>query len=70
MESSIPKEYAKMKINKLERKLRKAMLEAAKKHVGKKKVTLNSKPWMTDEIKEAIRERNQMRKTVGQNREE
>ena len=70
VESSIPKEYSKMKINKLERKLRKAMLEAAKNHVGKKKVTQNSKPWMTDEIKEAIRERNQLRKTVGQNREE
>ena len=31
VESSIPKEYSKMKINKLERKLRKAMLEADQK---------------------------------------
>ena len=70
VESTIPKEYSRMKINKLERKLRKAMLAAAKKHVGKKKITQNTKPWLTDEIKEAIRNRNVLRKTVSQNREE
>ena len=44
VESIIPKEYSKMKINKLERKLRKAMLAASKKHIGKKKITENTKP--------------------------
>ena len=59
-----------MKINKLERKLRKAMVEASKKHIGKKKVTQNNKPWLTEEIKESIKNRNQLRKTVHNNREE
>ena len=64
VESIIPKEYSKMKINKLERKLRKAMLAASKKHIGKKKITENTKPWLTDDIKEAIRNRNELRNKV------
>ena len=58
IEDKIPKEYATMKVNKLERKLRKAMQAAAKKHIGKKKITENTKPWLTEEIKEAIKNRN------------
>ncbi len=44
VESTIPKEYSKKKINKLRRKLRKAMLAASKKYVGKKKITEKTKP--------------------------
>ena len=59
-----------MNINKLERKLRKAMLESTKKNIGKKKVAINSKLWMSEEIKEAIKNRNELRKEIGHKREE
>ena len=70
VESKIPKEYSRMNFNKLERKLRKAMLDSAKKNIGKKKVTIKSKPWMTEEIKEAIKNRKELRKEIGHKREE
>ena len=50
-----------MSIDKLERKLRKAMLDSAKKNIGKKKITLQTKPWMTEEIKESINKRKKLR---------
>ena len=58
------------KVNKLERKLRKAMVSVANKHVGKKKITQHTKRWLTEEIKEAISNRNELRKTVCQNRQQ
>ena len=70
VEDSIPKTYDKSSINKLEKKLRKAMISSANKNIGKKKITMKSKPWMTSEIKAAITKRNELRKTVAQNRKE
>ena len=70
IENKIPKNYQRMKIDRLEKKLRKNILKSANKNIGKKKVSYQSKPWMTSEIKEAIRKRNELRKTVSQNREE
>ena len=70
VEDSIPTTFDKSSITKLEKKLRKAMTNSANKNIGKKKITMKSKPWMTSEIKEAITKRNELRKTVAQNREE
>ena len=70
VEDAIPKNYNKMSINKLEKKLRKSMTNSANKNIGKKKVTTQTKPWMTDQIKESINKRNELRKTVAQNRKE
>ena len=68
MEKQIPKNYQRKSIDKLEKKLRKSITAAAMKHIGKKKVDRKNKSWMSDEIKEAIRERNELRKTISQNR--
>ena len=46
------------------------MLNAAKKHVTKKKVTSTTRTDLTPEIKEAIKRRNQLRKTRAANRKE
>lgn len=70
IEESIPTNYRKTKANKLEKRFRKLVLAAARKHVGKKKVTDKAKCWMTADIKEAIKRRNELRKTVANNREE
>ena len=66
----IPKIYPATSLNKLEKKLRKAIIKSAKKHVGKKKITVKSKSFITPEIKAAIHQRNQLRDTIGQNRDE
>ena len=70
VEDTIPKTYDKPSINKLEKKLRKAMTNSANKNIGKKEITTKSKPWKTSEIKDAIAKRNELRKTVAQNRKE
>ena len=70
VEDAIPKTYDQSSINKLEKKLRKAMISSANKNIGKKKITMKSKPWMTNEIRDAITKRNELRKTVSQNRKE
>ena len=59
-----------MSVNKLEKKLRKTILKSAKDHIGKKKITQHTKAWMSPEIKESIKKRNDLRKTVAQNRTE
>ena len=67
----IPNNYeVKKNVNKLEKKLRKAILKAAGKHIGKKKVNENTKSYLTQEVKEEIKKRNALRKTVGNNRNE
>ena len=76
IEKNIPTTYMKRKnpsqkyINKLEKKFRKITIKAANEYVGKKKVGRESRCWLTPEIKEAIEERNQLRKTFAANREE
>lgn len=50
--------------------LRKSTIKAAEKHIGKKKVRNRTKPWLTDEIKDEIKRRNQLSKTIRTNREE
>ena len=57
-------------INKLEKKFRKLITNAANKNIGKKKISNNTKPWMTTKIKDSIKVRNELRKTVQQNRGE
>ena len=52
------------------KKFRKIILKAANHHIGKKKVSPQNRCEMTTEIKEAIKKRNRLRKTVGRNREQ
>jgi hypothetical protein len=70
VERKIPANYKKKNINKVEKLLRKAIIKAANKHIRKKKVTENTKSYLTDEIKEEIKKRNHLRKTIASNREE
>ena len=50
---------------KMERELNSKIVKAANLHVGKKKISENNKPWMTDEIKDAITERNRLNRSTG-----
>ena len=70
VESKTPVNYRKKNINKIEKLLRKAILKAANKHIRKKKITETTKCYLTEEIREEIKKRNQLRKTVAVNREE
>ena len=69
IDNNLPKKYRRKNINKLEKILRKNILKAADKHIGKKKCSPQNKCWMTDEIKEAIHRRNQLRKRMPETRE-
>ena len=46
------------------------MLSAAKSFVGKAKTKSNGKSWMTREVREAVKRRNSLRRTISANREE
>ena len=70
IEKNLPSRYQRKNLNKIEKRLRKAILKSANKHVGKKKVAQRNRCEMTEEIKEAIRKRNHLRKSVATNREE
>ena len=70
VEKNLPKNPDKLDINRLEKKFRKSILKSAKKNIGRKKIDQKTKSWMTADIKEAIKARNELRKTVGQNRKE
>ena len=62
LESKIPQRYNHMNVNKLEKKLSKMITETAQTHIGKKRITKKSKCWMTEPIKEAIKQRNDLKK--------
>ena len=72
IERNIPDNYERrMNVNKLEKKPRKIILKAAGKHIGKKKITENTKSYLTPEVKEEIKRRNALRKTLSRdNRQE
>ena len=70
VEQKIPANYAKKNINKMEKILRKAITKAANKYIRKKKVTENTKCYLTEEIRAEIKKRNTLRKTVAANRDE
>ena len=71
VERNVPAYYhRKTTTNKLEMTLRKTIIKAANKHIGKKKVNNKSRAWMTKEIKEAISRRNILGKTKTRNRDE
>ena len=59
-----------MKTHRVEETIRKTILKAAGSHVKKKKITNGAKCWMTPEIKEEIRRRNDLSKNVGDHRQE
>ena len=69
IDNNLPTNYRKKNINKLERILRKCILKAANKYVGKKKCNPQNKCWMTEDIKKAIHERNQLRNGMPETRE-
>jgi hypothetical protein len=64
VERKLPKNYEGKNLNKLEKILRKTIIKAANKHVKKKEITRDSKPVISKEIKEKIRERNKLRKNI------
>ena len=70
VDKKLPKQYKKKNINKLEKLFRKTILKAANKHVGRKKCSFTNKCWLTEEIKEAIKSRNQLRKGMPNTRSE
>ena len=69
VDQQLPKEYKRKNINKFEKRLRKTIIKAANKHIGKKIVGNTRKATITPEIKEAIQERNTLKKTLPQNRQ-
>jgi ribonuclease HI len=70
VEKNIPRNYQAKSGRKLEKILSKAMISAANKHVRKKKIGNNTKPYLSKELKEAIKERNRLRATRAANRKE
>ena len=58
----------KKSLHKLEKFFRKTIMQAAKSKIGKKKIDNNTKPHLTTEIKEKIKERNRLRKNFTDNR--
>ena len=70
IDKDLPKNYHRKNVDKLEKILRKSILKAANKHVRKKKCSTSNKCWMTDEIKEAISKRNQLRRRMPASRGE
>ena len=70
VEESIPRHYAAKNLNKVEKLLRKAIIKSANKHIRKKKITPHTKCYLTDEVKKTIKERNELGKTMGANREQ
>ena len=55
-------------VSEMEDQVQKCITEAANKHVGKKKVTTNTKPWLSEEIKENIKQRNALKSNMSTNR--
>ena len=70
IEQDISSKYHTRDVNKLEKKFRKLITSASNNSIGKKKISNNTKPWMTTEIKDLVKVRNEPRKTVQQNRGE
>ena len=58
VEKNVPGNYEAKNINKLAKILSRIIRKAANKHVGKKKVSDNSKCYLTEEVKEEISKRN------------
>ena len=63
------KDFRQKNVDKLERILRETMTKAANKHIGRKKVDTTKKAITSPEIKTAIKERNELSKTLPQNRQ-
>ncbi len=59
-----------MKLRHHIRRLNRAMISAAAKHVGKSKPGRKTKPWSTPALRDAIKQRNTLRRTVHSNRVE
>ena len=68
LEDSMPKYLPSDSTHDMEKKLRKAVIKAANRRIGKKKITQDSKCWFTPEINQAIKTRNQHRDTIGESR--
>ena len=68
VEKTIPTNYARKSLNKIEKRLRKTIIKAANKHIGKKKINMKVKSYLTAEVKESIRKRNVLSKEVGTSR--
>lgn len=51
VEDKIPNEYEHQAIEEHEKKIREIIIDAANRHIGKKKITTKNKAWLTPEIK-------------------
>ena len=65
VEKTIPRNYARKNLDKIEKCLRKAVIKAANKHSGKKKISVKVKSYLTAEVKESIKNRNALSKEIG-----
>ena len=63
-------EQEKWTTNAVEESIRMTIVKAAGSHVGKKKITSDAKCWMSPQIKESIRTRNELGTHIGENRQE
>ena len=70
VDTQIPSHYIRKHVNKMEKRLRKAILKAANKHVRKRKITQRTRACITPEIKTMIERRNKLKKDVGRNRKD
>ena len=70
VEELIPTRFQRKSVYKLEKLLREAIITAAKKYIGKKKISKKKKIYLTSEIREEIKKRNRLRRDMTNNREE
>ena len=64
VEDELPENYERKNTHKLEKILRKTITAAVNQHVKIKEVSMNSKPVLDAELKEKIKERNNLRKNI------
>ena len=64
IERDLPPTYEQKSARKIEKIIRKVITKSAHAHIGKKKVGLKNKPWLTKEIRAKIKERNEVRKNI------
>ena len=68
--NNAPSPLVKASIDTLTRFLNGTMLSAAKAHIGKVKATTKGKEWLSNDIRDAIRLRNRLRRNIANNLKE
>ena len=65
IEEKLPVEFEDLEVEIHEEKIRSTIIEAAEQHIGKKNITNKNEALFTPEIRDKIKNRNQLRKTQG-----